>query len=565
MGYRNYANTALKTPQTKPIPGREAEMVENAAGGYVFKQTDWETLNRFLILGTEGGTFYVGEQELTEKNAGVAIRCAKADAAKTVAEIVRVSDEGLAVKNDPAIFALALVIAHADDEGRKIALNAIPKVCRIPTHLFMMVEMIDRMKGWSRSRRRAIANWYLNAPIGKLAEHLIKYRQRDGWSHRDVLRLAHPATDDAARAALLRFAVAPAEVETAKVKVEGSRKKEEVFAINVAKRGQRDEKVMEPLQPIVQGYLHAQAEGADLPALVREYGLPREALPTTALNDPKVWSALNEKMPITATIRNLGKMSRVGLFADKDEVRKVVERLTDEKLLAKGRVHPLAVFKALRTYATGRGERSEATWDVNPKIVDALDEAYEIAFKYAEPTGLDYLVGVDVSGSMGGGSGGFRGSRQINRSMPPLPCEMAAAVMHYIVRVERNVDVFAFDESIHSLAVSKRQRLDDVTKEVMKRGGGGTDCHLLIQKPLRSKDKYDVIVGLTDSETWAGGIHATQAWEQYRNKVNAKAKLVWLGVTATGYDLVDPTDPSQLGIAGFDASVGQAISAFVKR
>ena len=32
-------------------------MVENNAGGFVFKLDEWKQLERFLILGSEGGTF----------------------------------------------------------------------------------------------------------------------------------------------------------------------------------------------------------------------------------------------------------------------------------------------------------------------------------------------------------------------------------------------------------------------------------------------------------------------------------------------------------------------------
>lgn len=41
----------------------------------------------------------------------------------------------------------------------------------------------------------------------KLAVQLTKYQQRNGWSHRDLLRLAHPKAEDAVRNGLYRFAV----------------------------------------------------------------------------------------------------------------------------------------------------------------------------------------------------------------------------------------------------------------------------------------------------------------------------------------------------------------------
>src|SRR6266511_842999 len=46
--------------------------------------------------------------------------------------------------------------------------------------------------------------------------------------------------------------------------------------------------------------------------LIGEFDLPREAIPTQWLNEAKVWKALLERMPMTAMIRKLGKMTSIG-------------------------------------------------------------------------------------------------------------------------------------------------------------------------------------------------------------------------------------------------------------
>src|SRR5262249_23981114 len=55
------------TQQSEPIPG--TSQVPNSAGSYAWQLDDWQRLDRFLVLGTEGGTYYVGERELTIENA----------------------------------------------------------------------------------------------------------------------------------------------------------------------------------------------------------------------------------------------------------------------------------------------------------------------------------------------------------------------------------------------------------------------------------------------------------------------------------------------------------------
>uniref|UniRef100_A0A0M3IBV1 TROVE domain-containing protein n=1 Tax=Ascaris lumbricoides TaxID=6252 RepID=A0A0M3IBV1_ASCLU len=54
------------------IPGQmqkiREDQVRNTAGGYVFKVNDLNRIRRFLILGTEGGTYYSSEKQLTMDN-----------------------------------------------------------------------------------------------------------------------------------------------------------------------------------------------------------------------------------------------------------------------------------------------------------------------------------------------------------------------------------------------------------------------------------------------------------------------------------------------------------------
>ena len=194
--------TATVTPQVAPIPGT----VPNSAGGHAFPVDDWTRLDRFLILGSEGSSYYAGEAALTRDNAQAVLRAIAADGARAVARIVAVSEGGRAPKNDPALFALALAAA-ADDLGtRRAALAALPRVARTGTHLFQFAAFVEGTRGWGRALRRAVGGWYTTQPAERLAYQLVKYRQRGGWSHRDLLRLAHPEVTDPTRAALLDWA-----------------------------------------------------------------------------------------------------------------------------------------------------------------------------------------------------------------------------------------------------------------------------------------------------------------------------------------------------------------------
>ena len=66
ISYTRHFSTR-STPQAEPIPG--SKQVCNSAGGYAFAVDDWTRLDRFLILGSEGGRYYATERTLTVQNA----------------------------------------------------------------------------------------------------------------------------------------------------------------------------------------------------------------------------------------------------------------------------------------------------------------------------------------------------------------------------------------------------------------------------------------------------------------------------------------------------------------
>ena len=49
-----------RVPQSVPIPG--SGQVPNSAGGFAWAVDDWTRLGRFLVLGSEGGSYYASER-----------------------------------------------------------------------------------------------------------------------------------------------------------------------------------------------------------------------------------------------------------------------------------------------------------------------------------------------------------------------------------------------------------------------------------------------------------------------------------------------------------------------
>lgn len=531
MTYLKGALNRKKTAQSEPVPG--TAQVPNSAGGFAFAVDDWTRLNRFLILGSEAGSYYASERTLTAENAQAVLRCIRTDGLRAVREIIAVSEAGRAPKNDPAIFALALAASHGDADTRKAALDALPKVCRIGTHLFKFAEFADGMRGWGRGLRAAIGKWYSEKDAARLAYQTVKYRQREGWGHRDLLRLSHPKPDSETKRILYHWVtqgwpgVGVEPHDEADLRL--------IWAFEKAKTVRTAQEVV---------------------ALIRVYRLPREAVPTEFLNDRTVWEALLPDMPLTALIRNLATLTRNGVFEDSENVRAVTATIADAERLKAARVHPIAVLSALRTYAQGHGERGQNTWKPVTKIVDALDAAFYAAFGNVEASGKRYLLALDVSGSMGGGN---------IAGVPGLTPRDASAAMSLITAAtEPEYTVMGFGTEFVPLRISPRQRLDDAIKAVSNLPFSGTDCALPIIWALKNKVKADVFVVYTDSETWAGNIHPVQALREYRDRTGIPAKLIVVGMVSNGFAIADPDDAGMLDVAGFDTAVPQVMADFAR-
>jgi 60 kDa SS-A/Ro ribonucleoprotein len=544
----NYAKLFNRrvTPQSEPIPG--STQVANSAGGYSWEVDDWTRLDRFLILGAEGGTYYIAERDLVKQNHDAIVRCIKLDGVRAVKRIVEISDSGRAPKNDPAVFALALVAAHGTPDAKALAFQNLAKVCRMGTHLFHFAEYVNALRGWGRGLRNAVGRWYLEQEADKLAYQVVKYQQRDGWSHGDLLRLAHPKAPSAEHEAVFRWILAGADglgERAVKRKVNG-----EDRVATYAPAGK--------LPEIIEAFEKAKkaSNKAEIVGLINEFDLPREAIPTQWLNDLGVWDALLQRMPLTALVRNLGKMSALGLVkAFSEAAELVVRKLNNEALLKRARIHPLAVLIAQKVYAQGRGEKGSLTWEPVPKIVDALDAAFYATFQNVEPCGKPVLLALDVSGSMGGSM--IAGSCLSAR-------EASAAMALVTAATEREYHIMAFSDRFMPLNISPRMRLDSVIKAASGLPFMGTDCSLPMRWALENDVKVSAFVSYTDSETWAGPIHPAQALAQYRREFECDAKAVVVGMTSNGFTLADPDDRGMLDVVGFDNSVPAVISDFVR-
>ncbi len=522
----------VSTPATQAEKARP-DQVRNNAGGYVFQVSEVSRLERFLILGTDGGTYYVGERDLTAANVDFIRNMIVRDPQTVLATTVAVSKEGRAYRNDAAIFVLALLLSEAPAEFKAQVIEAVPSVVRIATHVFTLAEFIKGLGGWGRAKRKAIAKWFESQP-DQLAYQAVKYRQRNGWTLRDMMRLSHPTGVD-----------------------------ERIGGFILGRE-------TNPGGDIIDGFQTMQLTTSIsevISTLQRYPNLPWETIPTQFLKDAEVWKTLfyNGQLKGQALVRQITRLSKIGAFNDMVFAREVADMLVDSDMIAKTRLHPIQFLLASVTHREGQMQRNtreygwyysgsrRRDWNIVPVIADALDEGFHKAFKTITPANKRTMLALDVSGSMSQTALGI-----------DLSCAQITAAMSMVAaRTEPYYMVRGFSTSLMDLGITPNQDFGTVLKNVTQRNFGGTDCAAPMVWALKNKVEIDTFAVFTDNETWAGGTHVHTALKNYRQKMGIPAKLIVAGIASTEFSIADPKDPKgQLDVVGFDTNAPAVMADF---
>ncbi len=519
------------TPITQKIPGREAVQVANNAGGTGFKIDQWTKLDRFLMIGNEGSKFYVTDKKVVGAGVENLKRVIAEDGQRVVNKIVEISYAGRARNNDFALMTLAMVITHGDSNSKRFAAASLPAVARTGTHLMHFTQFANGMRGWGKVLKGAVANWYTSKTADQIAYQAIKYQQRDGWSQRDILRLSHPkAGDDVAKNTVFKYIT----------------------------RGLEAISNEDVTPTIISAFEAAKtAPEASLVKLIIDHRLSHEMIPNGMKNSPKVWEALYQHMGTTALLRNLNKLTALGLLNPFSEMAKDVGlRLNDVAVLRKDRIHPLQILVAQRQYAQGRGDKGSLVWTPSSAIVTSLETSFYQSFQGVEATGQNIMLALDVSASM---------NSKIMNGATQLTCREAATVMAMVTaRREPNSAIFGFDHKFRDLGITATDNLDTACKKTHSPNFGSTNCSLPMQQAMDMKWAVDAFAVYTDNETNQGRNHPAQALVNYRNKMNKpQAKLISVGMTVNDVSIADPQDPGMLDVVGFDAAAPAFIGQFI--
>jgi len=459
---------------------------------------NWALLDRFLILGSEENSYRVGVRELDVEAAPAVRACLKVDGPRVVRTIL----DGSA--RDPALFVLALAASpkFADAKTNAAALEALPRVARTGAQLRKFAAFCTNLRGWGRSLRSAVADWYVTKPASELARQLLESENQPVWSHRDLLRLSHPRPATPAHNALFQWVVdgKPGHLATAEL-LDGQLRP--MHAVELAKKARTEDQIVQ---------------------LIEDYRMTAEMVPSRWKSSPRVWETLLDSMSYLDLVRNLSQLTAIGLVRPQSPTTAlVVARLLDRKRVANSKVHPLVLLDAFRTYRQSEG------WSPVPSVMDALNSAFYLAFDHVRPSGKRIYLAVDASCSMG---------LSQCLGMPSLSAAMASLALSMIyARTEPRYSAGSFQ-------------------------GPPGIAPQAIEDALTRGLNIDAFVVLTDHAKASERVHS-DALDGYRQATGIATKLAVIAMAADRCDMTDPHDPLQMSVAGFDASVPEVVADFI--
>lgn len=525
MNYKFFTQKNTNTPQTQPIPGRESEMIQGRSGGWMFNAGIWQMLRRCLLIGTAQNTYYAGKKELTEDFVAVLQQAIAENPSKVAEEILYASD-GRAINNSAPILALVLLSMGETPEAKQAFQEIFPQVVRTGSHFYEWLNYTKSLRGFGKIVREVGKTWLSREDVKGLAYQLLKYQQRQGFSHRDALRLFHVKPPTEEHRQLFEWVV----------------------------KGWEELPTEIPSDVLAQiwWYEWLKRNPDQTHEAITKGHLTHEMAAPVGKMDQQAWQLLFKEMPIGAMLRNLGSLTELGVLrADEGaNLERVEAVLNNKEYLRKGRIHPIDVLKALKTYQSGgRLGRSKKNWTPVPRIVDILEKAVELSFEVVKPTGKVFMHAVDVSGSMGG----------LIADMGLSCCEVATTMALVTAKAETNYMIRGFATDFRDLDITAKDSFSSAVGKASNQNFGGTDASVAYEWMIKHKFKADVVCFWTDSESWAGYKHPSQALAKYRKKVNPKVKAVYVTLAPYQITLVDPKDPMSWDLAGFDPSTPRII------
>lgn len=545
--------------------------------GQIFYATGKQQLEQVLELAQQCDSIFLGKLALYARNSAYmkdmpALLCAVL-AARGAGKEGRASDAGKEGCPDKAGEGLAVVVDTCDPAGlaethaRQVLASVFPRVIDSAKMLGNFVQIVRSgqtgRKSFGTAVRRLIRQWF----DAQTDDQLLWGSAGNTPSLGSIIRLTHPTPKDASRKAMHGWLLGhDTKQDPGKEKAYRAQdlpaKVRAYEAFKQACLGQVTKDAVTGAVSVSAPKVPLDADGAPHVPHV-----PFQMLASCGL-DSAGWKAVARNAAWQMTRMNLNTFARHGVFknaegdADIEMIGLVSARLRDPEQIAKAKVFP---YQLLAAFLNAEEAVPEA-------VKLALQDAMELATRNvpALPEGTGVHVFVDVSGSMSYSVTGQHGSRQASS----VTCtQVAALAASAILRRNQHAQVLAFADRVVPCKLNPRDSVMTNARILGSLPSGGTNCSAPLSKLNEDKAKGDLVIYLSDNESWVDwapgerrfyGVHpkhtaVIQQWAAYKQR-NPKAKLVCIDLTpntttqATGKDV--------LNIGGFSDSVFNVIASF---
>lgn len=505
------------SPQTR---GRTAvpASTTNRAGGKAYSRSSESTLAQLAATGCLSRTNTSANQQLDEVKTAL-----QGCDPRFIAQVAVYSRQRGYMKDMPALLCAYLAAQRQTDLLKKV----FPLVIDNGKMLRNFVQILRSGQFGRRSLgtapRKLVRNWL----DSKSDAYLFRATVGNNPSLADIIKMVHPKAQTAQRSAL--------------------------YAYIIGRTYDTDS-----LPELVQEY-EAWKRGAG-------QGVPPKVefrqLTGLKLNSQQ-WAQIAHDGGWHMVKMNLNTFQRQGVFDIAGMDTAIAAKLADKELIAKSKVFP---YQLLTAYLE--------TTDVPHVVREALQDALELATANVPAFNGKVYVFPDTSGSMSQPVTGYRSGAPTTTAR----CiDVAALISAVVLRNNKSATVIPFAIACKDASgLNPRDSIMTNAEKLKALGGGGTNCAAPLTLLNRQKAKGDLVIYISDNESWCGAndgvyrhhyrrVKSTETlkeWEIFKAR-NPQAKMVTIDITpSTTSQVEDSGREDILRIGGFSDRVFDVIGEF---
>jgi 60 kDa SS-A/Ro ribonucleoprotein len=484
-------DTLFRTPRS--TPNRPLATAINAEGAPAYALSPRAALAQYVATGCLSETFYA----TAELQLDALLTLADACPARYVAQAALWGRLYGRMKDAPAV-----LVAYLSVVAPELAEQIFDRVIDDGKMLRNFVQVVRSGQLARRSLasmpKRLVRRWLAR----RSDEQLFRASVGQQPSLADVIKLAHPKPDSAARSALYAYLCGRAYDAAA-------------------------------LPSVVQAFEAWKARPVGAPPAV-----PFQLLTALELGRES-WIAVAKHASWTETRMNLNTFARHGVFTSKGATAAVAAKLRDAEAIARAKPMPYQLMTTWKALGP----------DVPREVVDALEDALELALTNVPRVDGKLYVCPDVSGSMQSPVTGQRGSATTQTRC----IDVAALIASAMLRVN-DAEVLPFDQDVVDVRIRASDRVTTNARKLAAIGGGGTACAAPVARLNARGAMGRVVVLVSDNESWidarAQETALVREWRVFRAR-NPGARLVCIDLAPNRTTQAPDAELGVFNVGGF--------------